>query len=206
MRVSLRLKCSSDHVVTSRWEKVKKTWVDCVIWTKTNNMSWGEKQRADTGLKLSFWYSVAVLTYLFAGFVSMAMRLVWGPFLEFTRKWRLQPLTVLTLPYLVFNCLFLLHCVRLLTNFQNRTVWWRREVISVYGGSTTAQKFWNLQFFLVVFVTVVIHPGIPDLQRVLWPDSSEASWLFRRLSVCFFLLSFFFCLSFPRNQLPILYL
>ena len=37
---------------------------------------YGERKRADTNLEFSLWFSVAVLTYLFAGFVSTVARLM----------------------------------------------------------------------------------------------------------------------------------
>ena len=35
-----------------------------------------EKERADKNLEFFFWFSIAVLTYLFTGFISTAVRLV----------------------------------------------------------------------------------------------------------------------------------
>ena len=45
------------------------------------------RKRADTDLKLSFWFSVVVIMCLFAGFVSTAARLVRDPFSELNPKW-----------------------------------------------------------------------------------------------------------------------
>ena len=44
--------------------------------------------------------------------------------------------------------------------------------MSVGDVSLSAQKIWNSRFFIQSFlIIVVIHPGLTDLLRVLWPDS-----------------------------------
>ena len=42
-------------------------------------MSWGEKEMVDTDLEFSLWFSVVVLTCLFADFVFTGSRLVYDP-------------------------------------------------------------------------------------------------------------------------------
>ena len=74
----------------------------------------------------------------------------------------------------------------LLTNFQTQVVLFL----------SSAQKI-----FKSYLITVVIHRWLADLQRALWPDFSGVSKPFRRLSVSFLFLLFFFSLSlsFFRN-------
>ena len=55
--------------------------------------------------------------------------------------------------------------------------------ISLSAGSTPAQEIWDPQIFLVILITVVIHPWLPDQQRVFLIDIAEVSWPFCRLSV-----------------------
>ena len=90
--------------------------------------------------------------------------------------------------------LSLLRCISQPTKFQTWVVpllkpGIGRSNISVSGGSTPAQKVLDLRiFFLSFLITVVIHPSLTDLQRMLWHDSSVVSWPFRRLSVSLFFL------------------
>ena len=65
---------------------------------------------------------------------------------------------------------------------------WR--TISVYGGSTPAQKNWDLLVFYSLSVNVVTHLWLVDLP-VSWPLSLRSADHFRRLYGC----SFFFSLS-----------
>ena len=51
-------------------------------------MSWGEREKADTDLEFSFWFSVVVLTYLFARFALTDSCQVRNPFSEPTQNKR----------------------------------------------------------------------------------------------------------------------
>ena len=44
-------------------------------------------EEKETDLEFSFWFSVAVLTCLYAGFVFIGSRLVLDPFSELTLTW-----------------------------------------------------------------------------------------------------------------------
>ena len=51
--------------------------------------------------------------------------------------------------------------------------------------------------FSSILSTVVIHPWLADLQRVLWSDFTEVRWLFRRLSA--FSSNFLLLSLLPKN-------
>ena len=53
-------------------------------------------------------------------------------------------------------------------------------------------------FFLLFLITAVIHSWLADLQQVLWLDSPEVNWPFRRRCVCFFFLFFLLSLLPPK--------
>ena len=74
--------------------------------------------------------------------------------------------------------------------------------ISVSGGSIPARKIWDFSFFFLFIFNYCSHSTVTG-----WPTTATLAWLalvswpYARLSVCFFLLFYFFSLSFRRNSL-----
>ena len=170
---------------------------------RENNKSWEEKEMADTDLEFSFRFSFVFLTCWFAGFIFWGSFLLWDSFSMPTPKWKLQPLVILTMPDLAFIWLSLPHCVWLPTNFQSRVdsilpPGGERRNVTVSASYTAVQNIWDLLFFRVFLITVVVSPVTS------WPKTRAWAWVthrsagrFRRLYVCFFL--YFLSLSFPIN-------
>ena len=153
-----------------------------------------EKNRADTDLEFSAWFSVAVQTYFFGSFVSAIARLVWDPFSELIPKWRPQFSSTPTSLWLVFNShLFLVISPHQLTFKPESSPNFRQKVIPRlrrrFGTSGFSDHF-KLQ---------------KSFTRVGWPPKSAlawltwVSWLPYKLSVCFFLIIFLLFL-FPLPQ------
>ena len=150
-----------------------------------------ERKRADTDLKISFWFSVVVLTCLFAGFVSTTARTVWHSFSELTPTWSSKFLSIFTFSWLVFNRR--LYLVRSPSQpiFKPESSPYFHLVFE--GGHI---RFWwfhtctkNVEpsfFFLVIFNYRSFSPvtGWPTTSALVW--LTQVCWLPCRLSVCFF--------------------
>ena len=135
-----------------------------------------EKERADTDLKFSSWFSVVVLTACWL--VSASQVLVWyetlfrSPPPNLSRNFHLSShfrdwcsTHVCTSSHSAANLLSNLNRPLLPPGIEGRT-------ISVSGGSTPAQKIWDFRGgVLVILNAVVIHPRLADPQRVGWPES-----------------------------------
>ena len=101
-----------------------------------------------------------------------------SPFSDPTPKRGPQLATVFTLSWLVFTCVFTLSCLR---------AKWRsnpcrpfisagcpRKNISVSGGSSPAQRIWDLPFFFFFFSHFRSHSPVTG-----WPTTNALAWLTR---------------------------
>ena len=136
------------------------SWVDRISWRKRKNILWKERVRerervrkkVDTKLKFSFWFSVAVLTFLLANSFSTSACLVWDLFSDLNPKWGLQTSSFFTLPFLVFNWLSLPRHALPPSNLQNIVAsifppGVGGKNIPVYRGSTMRKRFKTIGFF-----------------------------------------------------------
>ena len=131
---------------------------------------------------------------LVAGFVFADSCLVWDPF-----RISLQNGAVMFVCLYIFVADVQLSClplrVRVLAHFQTRAVRFLPSVVgtrtvSVSGSSIPVQNIWGLRFFSQFLITVVIHPWLADLQRVLKPESHRGQPAVPEDSICIFFLSF----------------
>ena len=61
------------HFLSSCWEERNRMKTELTALAKQRETTCHERERADTDLEFSFWFSVVVLMYLFAGFVSTSV-------------------------------------------------------------------------------------------------------------------------------------
>ena len=172
-----------------------------VGWTKRNNMSWGEKERADTVLEISFMLRIASPTPLFAGFHVTTVCLAGDPFFELTPK--MGVVIFISLHTISGYCL-----IHVFTSSHLSVNWLSKPShpllplvvpeggISVFVNSTSAQKFETPGFFIVIF-NYRSHSPMTG-----WPTTNAwLTWLFVDALSAF---SFFFSSlsSSPEISLP----
>ena len=121
-----------------------------------------EKKRADRHLEFSFCI-FCCSNILFRRFCLHRVATVKKPSFGSHSKMETRNLSSLyTSSWLVFNCLSLPHHVFLRTS-SNRIVPLfhcvsEEGLYPFSGGTTPAQKIWDLRFFLIILINVVTHP------------------------------------------------
>ena len=185
--------------LSSRREKGKRVWKlsRLLYLDREYNMSWREKERADTGLVLSFRLRVAAPTLLFAG-LSSQMR-VWckTPFGNSPHNGGHNFRLSLDRLWLVFNSHHYLVASLSQLTFKTESC---PYFCLVSEGRTypfpvvshLRRNFRTAIFFQVILITEVIHWLAYNESFGL--SHSEVSWPFCRFSLCLFF-SFFFFLS-----------